>query len=711
MCLTLSSQGHRLSLQERNRRASLSASVHSSRTPLLNSVPLASNSPLFNPGLITKKPSGVNLPAYIKPLPARITPDDVEYLQKKGALSIPEIGLRDELLRSYVEYVHGYMPLIELHDFLRIVERNDGESGRISLLLFQAIMFVGTAFIDEKYLRDAGFPSRKAARKSFFQKTRLLYDFDYEIDRISLVQALLLMTYWYETPDDQKDTWHWMGVAISLSHTIGLHRNPEKSNMDIRRQRLWKRIWWSCFMRDRLVALGMRRPTRIKKEDYDVPMLTLDDFELEPVANDITCISSECTIARDVEKQRQIAVMCIEKAKLCLCISHVLSAQYSVLNHNQGRETADGHTTTTMMLLPKKLNPETCDVHICDQELKKWVEELPDYAVYQPVSLEDLSGGRASFVVHRALLHMVYFTTLSALHRPQVLPSAPAAFPARNPGVEIQDISRRKVRQAATEITRIAQDLQSLDLVRYLPTTGVTVLLPAVIIHLLDIKSLNEETRKASLKGFCQCMQVMQRLRDSYAAADFATQFLEAAIRKADIQVAPKLGSSKHQKVLNAAGLVDAGRRTNTVRPFFDNEALTPPPETTTNQSAFISDQDVVHNLEKFLSASTPPDSEESEMASENQCSSQSDMISHAPESLAKLMGLGCNSDIEKDFDSLINFDDTADSFGLGAGDGAMPLSVHGESGGFTLDMDWMKDMKDLDNVEFGTDDVLNVEV
>ena len=45
------------------------------------------------------------------------------------------------------------------------------------------------------------------------------------------------MTYWYETPDDQKDTWHWMGVAISLAHTIGLHRNPEKSNMDIKKQK------------------------------------------------------------------------------------------------------------------------------------------------------------------------------------------------------------------------------------------------------------------------------------------------------------------------------------------------------------------------------------------------------------------------------------------------------------------------------------------
>ena len=77
-------------------------------------------------------------------------------------------------------------------------------------------------------------------------------------------------------------------------------------------------------MRDRLIALGMRRPTRIKDEDYDVPMITLEDFEIEAIPESITCVLPECTIARDTEKQRQLAILCIQKAKLCLCISNVL---------------------------------------------------------------------------------------------------------------------------------------------------------------------------------------------------------------------------------------------------------------------------------------------------------------------------------------------------------------------------------------------------
>lgn len=115
------------------------------------------------------------LPGYLKPLPQRMTSADIDYLFAKGALSLPDIPVRNALFRSYVEYVHPYMPLIELHELFEIVEEGTGTgpAGRISLLLFQAIMFAGTAFVDMDFLRAAGFSNRKVARKAFFQKARV----------------------------------------------------------------------------------------------------------------------------------------------------------------------------------------------------------------------------------------------------------------------------------------------------------------------------------------------------------------------------------------------------------------------------------------------------------------------------------------------------------------------------------------------------------
>ena len=108
----------------------------------------------------------VTLPRYIRALPPRIQIDDIEYLQKKGALTIPDTGLRNELLRSYAQYVHPYMPLLDLKDFLTPIEKNDGNSV-LSLLLFHAVMFAGTAYIDMRFLQAQGFVTRKEARKVF----------------------------------------------------------------------------------------------------------------------------------------------------------------------------------------------------------------------------------------------------------------------------------------------------------------------------------------------------------------------------------------------------------------------------------------------------------------------------------------------------------------------------------------------------------------
>jgi hypothetical protein len=513
----------------------------------------------------------------------------------------------------------------------------------------------------------------------------VLYDFDYEIDRVSLVQSLLLMTYWYETPDDQKDTWHWMGVAISLAHTIGLHRNPENSNMEPHRKKLWKRIWWSCFMRDRLVALGMRRPTRVKDEDYDVPMLTEDDFEIRALDPNNSIIGQETAIIRDVEAQRKLAQMCIAKAKLCLCISHVLSAQYSVLVRNQGMQGQEGSTRSSVMLFPKKLD-QTDEVKRCDVELSQWVAELPESCQYSNEVPSESSG--SSLFLQKSLLHMVYFTTLSALHRPQVLPAAPLSQP--DSSRSLQDLSRKKVREASREITRISSSLHNLGLEKYLPTTGVTVLLPAIIIHLLDIKSCNDKDRQTAMDGFCQCMLVLEKLRDNYSSADFATQFLEAAIRKADIDVV--IGTNSNGRGIMSLRQEDvvASLNSDKVRELRERSKMaamrrTPPlHDESASTNAHMLDiripSDDMHH-----SAPTPPDSDAHSLThSLTHAHSNNGFGAMTLHTDMNGMNYGTAGDVV-DLNDFLNFDNGNEMWNVPLEEGA-----HGESGGFMGDMNWV---------------------
>jgi hypothetical protein len=334
------------------------------------------------------------------------------------------------------------------------------------------------------------------------------------------------MTYWYETPDDSKDTWHWMGIAISLAHTIGLHRDPSKTPMTLRKQKLWKRVWWSCFMRDRLIALGMRRPTRIKGGDFDVPQLDEADFELEVLPQDNRLLGPDCALIRDVEMQRELAIMCIQKAKLCQLIGEVLQVQYCVLSRTgMGPE----HTTnSTHMLLPNKNGDNMEDVEEVDRHLREWFQNPPEACRYRPIDPLTITEGNKVLAVQRNLLHMVYHTTVSALHRPLFLPPSPAEAP--NPPLDVQETARQRVREAAEHITRMVAEMRRHRLERYLPTTGVTVILPATIIHMLDMKNLDLEARVKAAQGLKECLTVMSNLRNIYAAADFATGFLDAAL-------------------------------------------------------------------------------------------------------------------------------------------------------------------------------------
>ncbi|EGO61284.1 hypothetical protein NEUTE1DRAFT_120290 [Neurospora tetrasperma FGSC 2508] len=491
-------------------------------TPISVSTP--PSQPFLQPNLQPKPNRTVspNLPNFFKPLPPKDAVD-VQYMMAKGAFTIPSPEVQNAMLKAYIEYVHPYMPLLELRQFLTAIHSN-GQSGQISLVLYQAVMFAGSNFVDQKYLDAAGLGSRRNARKELFMRTRVLYDCDVEKDRLDLVQALLLMTYWYETPEDQKDTWHWIGVAISLGLTIGIHRNPANLAMPPAQKKLWKRIWWCCFMRDRLIALGMRRPTRIKDEDFDVPMLEESDFEIVELPADNQLLGPNCAVVRNVATQRQLARLCIQKARICVAISHMIKTQYTVLNHDGGLPAGQTTSGTTMLFPNKSLN-NIQEVQKVDQMLESWRLQLPEDCQYRPLLTEALAEEDQPVAVHRTLLHMVYHTTVSALHRPHYLTMEQAATQPAQTSLIAQQ-ARSKVHHAATMVTRMAEDLLRHGLAKYLPTTAVTVTLPAMTVHLLHSRSPDPELSQQARRDFEVCAKLLLQLRGMYAAAEFAHGFL-----------------------------------------------------------------------------------------------------------------------------------------------------------------------------------------
>jgi hypothetical protein len=146
-------------------------SSESINLPTMSSSTISSQPPSSTPSAILSVPD-TQLPSYITPFRETLDPGILSFLHWRGALSVPQGAFRESLLRAYICYVHPYLPLLDLEEFLSAIE-DDGKSRTVSLTLFQAVMFAGSTFVDMDVLEREGFKSHEQARRKFYCKVRV----------------------------------------------------------------------------------------------------------------------------------------------------------------------------------------------------------------------------------------------------------------------------------------------------------------------------------------------------------------------------------------------------------------------------------------------------------------------------------------------------------------------------------------------------------
>jgi hypothetical protein len=163
------------------------------------------------------------------------------------------------------------------------------------------------------------------------------------------------MGFWYTDAQDHTGAWYWIGLAINLCQSLGLHRSPQSTQRGPRlseaKQSLHRRIWWSCLVRDRWISLAKGRPMRIHDEDCDTPVPSIED-----ILNELKTLSTQARdrfIPSDTER---LAKMWVRLVNLSAILGKILRVHYRV----------DG---------PK---PSTADIDKYSEELRNCTEE-PDY--------------------------------------------------------------------------------------------------------------------------------------------------------------------------------------------------------------------------------------------------------------------------------------------------------------------------------------------
>ena len=140
------------------------------------------------------------LPENVRGAKARVNELDnmeIEILHQRGAFLLPPRSLCDELVEAFFKWVAPVVPVIDRSRFMR--QYRDPKNPP-SLLLLQAILLAGSRVCTNHQLMDSSGSTTPAAM-TFYKRAKALYDANYEDDRVTIVQSVILMGWYWEGPE------------------------------------------------------------------------------------------------------------------------------------------------------------------------------------------------------------------------------------------------------------------------------------------------------------------------------------------------------------------------------------------------------------------------------------------------------------------------------------------------------------------------------
>ncbi|KAM7185287.1 putative cutinase transcription factor 1 alpha [Naviculisporaceae sp. PSN 640] len=443
------------------------------------------------------------LPDNVKGSRARLSELDsieIDILHQRGAFLLPPRSLCDELIDAYFKWVHPIVPVINRAKFMR--QYKDPKNPP-SLLLLQAMLLAGSRVCTNPQLMDANGSTTPAAL-TFYKRAKALYEANYEDDRVTIVQSLLLMGWYWEGPEDvTKNVFYWTRVATIVAQGSGMHRSVEGSQLKKTDKRLWKRIWWTLFTRDRSVAVALGRPCHINLDDSDVEMLTEDDF----IEDDPDHPSEYLPDPVHVQ-------FFLQYVKLCEIMGLVLSQQYSVAS--KGRR------------------QNAIDLTHSDMALADWLQNCPKIVYWEMPRHHFWS----------ALLHSNYYTTLCLLHRAHMPPSSSHRYPE-----ESAYPSRNIAFQAAAMITSIIENLSAHGELRYCPAFVIYSLFSALIMHVYQMRSPVPSIQQVTQDRIRTCMTALKDVSKVWLVGKMVYTLFESILgNKALEERLQKAAGKRHRK-------------------------------------------------------------------------------------------------------------------------------------------------------------------
>lgn len=129
-----------------------------------------------------------------------------------------------------------------------------------------------------------------------------------------------VLTSFHVPLNEPRSNGYWLSIAIHHARAAGVDKYNALSAAENSQKITFKRLWWSCIIRDHTLALGVRRPIFITSPSFRTvwPPPTPDDLESDPVHSRVHSAASQNSLTQS------LLLLC----DFCIRITEVLNLLY-----------------------------------------------------------------------------------------------------------------------------------------------------------------------------------------------------------------------------------------------------------------------------------------------------------------------------------------------------------------------------------------------
>ncbi|ODV85025.1 hypothetical protein CANARDRAFT_23579 [[Candida] arabinofermentans NRRL YB-2248] len=452
--------------------------------------------------------------------------NDFKYLDSLGCFCLPTQELFWKYVNSYFEKVHPQMPIINKKEFIKGCTSLTEPK---SLLLLHSVLFAGSRVCEEPNWSDSDRERQERVSKLLNKRAKALFDAQIEAEPIALLQSVIIFgNYWdSQLPDSRRGTYWNTKMAVSTAHLLGLHKNQDKpSELTPMGRKIYKRIWWTLFLKDCYNSYTFGRPWAIDLEDCDIGMLEEDDFiDTLDDGTDEPGISQLSKLEVD---------FFINRIKLSQTIRRILDNQATI-------KKLSAQKISFLPLLKES-----------DMLMGMWLENLPENLQFR------IDKGKSSSPnnFYSAILALEYYSVLLLAHRSNIIrKSIIPTGEASNGGKSSLDYypSWSITYKSAHIVTLIGDYFLKNNFIFKYNCFLIYSMTSASVMMVYHLYNNDKKISQIADKAILTCMSVLSRTAKKWPVADFAYYNLRAIYNDKAKQISIIRGilNSANKEIIN----------------------------------------------------------------------------------------------------------------------------------------------------------------